>query len=146
MKVKYLITLFVCPVLGNAQIKELTANEIAALKPTKVLVIIPICGSSIVENTDPVLCDYQATSAQILGRVVDAEEEIELYHVTVSIPELGVHTYTDEQGRFRFKDVLPGKYTLRLSNYLGFEESRTPIEVPKDRILRLRILMEHTPF
>lgn len=69
-----------------------------------------------------------AFSQQLTGEVVDSSRSAVFQGAIVRLPELGLSTRTDERGRFRLVNVLPGNYTLVIS-YVGAPETRIPVVV-----------------
>jgi hypothetical protein len=74
----------------------------------------------------------QSTSDRLLTGVVVAKSSGEdLGHSMVSLVPAGRQTFTDDEGRFAFRGVLPGRYTIR-ATHLGFAPFDLRVTVPAD--------------
>lgn len=62
------------------------------------------------------------------GRLVDAESGEGVPDATLVLVGTGFRTSTGNDGRFRFRGVLPGEYTLR-SGHLAYETRNDPLEL-----------------
>lgn len=66
----------------------------------------------------PSLVIAQEQEGSVAGRVTDASERVGFSGAVVSIPELGLRTTSGRDGRFEFRGVPQGTYTL-IINYIG---------------------------
>src|SRR5690606_16444275 len=64
----------------------------------------------------------------IAGTITDADSNQPVADVRVGIQELNRFTFTDAQGRYRFPDVPPGRYTL-VTELLGRAPARRTVTV-----------------
>lgn len=71
----------------------------------------------------------QQEPGEIRGTVVDVQREAPVGLARVSLPALDRRTVADAEGRFRFRDVPPGSYELRV-RFLGYEATVREVEVP----------------
>lgn len=71
----------------------------------------------------------QQEPGEIRGTVVDVRRQAPVGLAAVSIPALDRRTVADAEGRFRFRDVPPGSYELRV-RFLGYEAAVREVEVP----------------
>lgn len=65
---------------------------------------------------------------EIRGQVVDVARDAPVGMARVRIPELGRATIADADGRFRFRDVPPGDYEIRVE-FLGYRTTVGRLEV-----------------
>ncbi|MCA9736105.1 MAG: TonB-dependent receptor [Gemmatimonadota bacterium] len=56
------------------------------------------------------------SSPRVLGRLIDARTEHPIEGAAVSLPDLGLRTVTDADGRFRFVAVPPGTHAVRVEH------------------------------
>ena len=68
------------------------------------------------------------TPGTIAGTVIDADSNQPIADVRVGIQELNRFTFTDVEGRYRFTDVPPGRYTL-VTELLGRAPARRTVTV-----------------
>jgi hypothetical protein len=82
----------------------------------------------------------QGTAGRLLTGVVVAKANGEpLGHSMVSLTPAGRQTFTDDEGRFAFPGVPPGRYTLR-ATHLGFSPIEQGVTIPSDSVTtRVRI-------
>jgi hypothetical protein len=71
----------------------------------------------------------QQETGEVRGTVVDVRRQAPVGLAAVSIPALDRRTVADAGGRFRFRDVPPGSYELRV-RFLGYEAAVREVEVP----------------
>ena len=74
-----------------------------------------------------------------VGRVGDAETHEPLSDAIVELPSLGIHTISDDQGRFQIEDVPPGQYLVQAQR-LGYGVLTATLDFPgnPDLVLLLR--------
>src|SRR5262245_47606223 len=72
------------------------------------------------------------------GTVADAKTSTPVADAQVTIVELARSIRTDAEGKFEFRDVTPGKYTLTVST-IGYIFVRRPAEVSTKASLDLTI-------
>ena len=84
----------------------------------------------------------QGQTVRLLTGVVVAKAAGEpLGHSMVSLTPAGRQTFTDDEGRFAFQGVPPGRYTLRVT-HLGFSPFDAPIRITADSAAtRVRIAL-----
>jgi len=81
-----------------------------------------------------------AQSATLVGRVSDPSGVNSLPGATVEIVELGRTVSAGPGGEFRFSDVAPGNYTLRI-RYVGAETIDTTVALTGDELLRRDVMI-----
>ena len=69
----------------------------------------------------------------ISGHVIEDGTEDNIAFATVLIVETGEGTMSNESGQFEFRNMRPGKYTLRVS-MVGYETSTKEVVVNKDYV------------
>lgn len=74
------------------------------------------------------------------GELLDAATGAPIQQAVVQVEGLPLRAISDANGRFRFEDVPPGSWLLRLS-HLGYDVTSDPVEVPggRDVFLRMRV-------
>ncbi len=81
----------------------------------------------------------------IAGRVVDARNAEPLSSAQVFVPELGIGTLTDLEGRFRITDVPPGTHSVQVET-LGYRgKTVTDVQVRSGEVTTLDISLEFSP-
>lgn len=76
----------------------------------------------------PAMVAAQQQEGNVLGRVTDESGQIGFAGAIVSIPDLGIETTSERDGRFRFREVPAGTYTLRIK-YIGAQTMEREITV-----------------
>ncbi|GAA4760657.1 MULTISPECIES: TonB-dependent receptor [Flavobacterium] len=76
----------------------------------------------------------------ISGKVIDAKTQNPLRNVVASIQNTNLTQLTDADGKFIFKDVAVGSQLLKIKSD-GYKEQLLPIEVVKNQILDLGIVV-----
>ena len=74
-----------------------------------------------------IVCFGQSGSGSVSGTVTSVDNE-PLEMVSVSLPELKKTTLTDTKGNFRFSNITPGKYIVRIQ-MIGYKQKDIPVEV-----------------
>src|SRR5690606_24969908 len=85
------------------------------------------CGAAALGVFTPAPVAAQTTGT-IAGTVTDADSNQPVADVRVGIQELDRFTYTDAEGRYRFTDVPPGRYTV-VTELLGRAPARRTVTV-----------------
>jgi len=67
----------------------------------------------------PVLAAAQGRGAVFMGRVLTDSTHLPLANAEVSIPQLGLHGVTNDNGQFRLEDIIAGKHQI-LVRRLGY--------------------------
>jgi hypothetical protein len=62
-----------------------------------------------------IIIDAPTTATQLKGTVTNKDEGTPIKNATVTIVELAKSTTTDSQGKYSFKPVQIGKFTVRVS-------------------------------
>lgn len=83
-------------------------------------------------------------AGSISGTVTDANRDAPLGLARVEIPPLDRRTTADERGRFRFGEVPPGTYPVRVE-YLGFETTVREVTVVPGEVVTVEILVTPRP-
>lgn len=78
---------------------------------------------------------------QIRGVVQDAGSEVFLGQARVELTEINRQAVTERDGRFRFRDVPPGEYTLRI-DYAGYETSEQSVTVGSGDVEQIRVTLQ----
>lgn len=87
------------------------------------------------------LCSFaQAQKVSLTGVVIDNKTGELLPNVVVNIKELNLWTVADLDGKFAFKDIAPGEYTLTAS-CLGYRDYEMPLGFKKD-ILNYKLKLD----
>ncbi len=87
----------------------------------------------------PLWLNAQVPSLTIVhGRVWDAHTEEPLPFATVRIPEAGIGTRTDAEGRFSLKTHAPGPLTLRVT-YVGYVAQELPLRVGEENEMKVTL-------
>ncbi len=81
----------------------------------------------------------------INGHVLEKGTEANIPYATVLVVETGKGTVTNEEGQFLFKDIKPGKYTLRVQA-LGYKTQEKKVEVNKEYATVVHFLMVEETF
>lgn len=79
------------------------------------------------------------------GHVLEKGTETNIPYATVLVVETGKGTVTNEEGQFFFKDMKPGKYTLRVQ-VLGYKTQEKKVQVSKEYATVVHFLMEEETF
>jgi len=89
----------------------------------------------------PTVGRAQAAGRLLTGTVVASADSEPLAHSMVSLVPAGRQTFTDDQGRFAFTQLAPGRYTLR-ATHLGFSPLELRVTIPADSsATRVRIAL-----
>ena len=85
-------------------------------------------------------------SVSVSGQVVDAESEIPMAQVKVTLVAAGrtIQSQTDESGQFRFDEIVPGTHALRYER-VGYEMLNQKIAVNSEPI-RIAVKLKPVPF
>lgn len=86
------------------------------------------------------IISFGTFSNTLKGKVQD-DEKLPLIGATIQLVELHQFTTTGMDGSFQFLDVIPGKYTLKIS-YIGFTDYSEPIEIIANSIQKLTIQLQ----
>jgi len=87
------------------------------------------------------LISSQALAAVLTGQVSDATGTRNLAGATVELVELGRSAEAEADGSFRFPDVAPGSYTLRVS-YAGAKTVEIPVTLEGDAVVRQAVSLQ----
>jgi hypothetical protein len=83
-------------------------------------------------------------NVEVRGRVVERDSAKGLAGVSLRFAGTNHEAVTDSAGRFLFRAVHPGSYTLELRR-LGYADHNEVVSVPATAALRLEIRMDATP-
>jgi outer membrane receptor for ferrienterochelin and colicins len=72
---------------------------------------------------------------KIMGHVVEDVTEENIAYAAVLVVETGAGATSNEEGQFAFTDLVPGKYTLRVTA-MGYETMTKEVVVSKDYAFR----------
>lgn len=81
------------------------------------------------------------TGNAITGHVLDERTEKDLAFATILLVETGVGATTNEEGRFSFKKLEVGEYTLRVQ-LMGYATQEKKVVVNKDYVVDLHFLLK----
>lgn len=81
--------------------------------------------------TGPLSTRAQSNKFMLSGTVVDPKNDEIVPYVIVHIKELGIWTTSDMEGKFFFKDMNGGEYTLQ-AKCLGFEDYSVKLKLNQD--------------
>ncbi len=88
------------------------------------------------------LSEETSSEASISGMVVDKSTGEELVCANILIDEIDYKTCTDIGGKFKFKSLPPGTYTIRIK-YISYQETiLKKITVKKNKPANLKIELE----
>lgn len=90
------------------------------------------------------LAAQDAPGGGIRGTVVDVQRGSTVGLAGVALPELDRETLADAEGRFRFRDVPPGSYELRV-RFLGYEATVHQVEVPSGAVRTVEVQVSPGP-
>ena len=76
----------------------------------------------------------------VAGRVVDSESKQPVPQAEVVIVDTGLHTFTGEDGRFKFASVPPGAHAVAVS-CLGYKPLRTDLPVGSSGVAGLELTL-----
>src|SRR5262249_22561706 len=82
----------------------------------------------------------QTTPGGIAGSVQDSAGAV-FVSAKVEIQPSGRQVATDDQGQFRFPNLIPGQYTLKAS-YLGFKPFETNVMVPPGQTANVSAMLK----
>ncbi len=74
-----------------------------------------------------IVCFGQSGTGSVSGTITSVDNE-PLEMVSVSLIELKKTTLTDTKGNFRFGNIAPGRYTIRIQ-MIGYKQKDIPVEV-----------------
>ncbi|MGL5938493.1 MAG: TonB-dependent receptor [Phocaeicola sp.] len=77
----------------------------------------------------------------LVGHVIEERTEKDLPFATVLIVETGMGAITNDQGRFSFKEVAVGEYTLRVQ-LLGYATQEKRVRITNDETPDIHFLLE----
>lgn len=86
----------------------------------------------------------QAGSASLAGRVVAASNDSAVADAAVIVAGTLLHTTTDATGSFKFVELAPGKYTVRVLR-IGFESVAQEVELAAGQETRLDLKLNAIP-
>ena len=86
-----------------------------------------------------------AQTGNIAGRVTNGKTGEYISNASVMIAETEQGMYTRSGGKFIFKDVSVGEYTL-VVNQIGFKQMRVPVEVKEGITETIKISLEVEPY
>ncbi|MGC4231997.1 MAG: TonB-dependent receptor [Niabella sp.] len=91
--------------------------------------------------TAPGFC--QPGTGSVSGTIISVDNE-PLEMVSVSLPELKQTTLTDTKGSFRFSNITPGNYTIRIQ-MIGFKQKDIPVTVVanQDAVVNFKLTEEN---
>lgn len=78
-----------------------------------------------------IVCFAQSGTGSVSGTITSVDNE-PLEMVSVSLIELKKTTLTDTKGNFRFSNIAPGKYTVRIQ-MIGYKQKDIPAEVTAEQ-------------
>ncbi len=81
---------------------------------------------------------------EVLGRVLDASDQVPVEAATVSVPGLEVRAVTADDGRFELPPLPPGRYEVRVE-HVGHGRHTDSIRVQSARTVRLRMRITRDP-
>ena len=90
-----------------------------------------------------VLLTLTAVSQEIKGTVIDATTGEPMAGATVLIKESGKMGYVKLDGKFSFKHISPGAYTVEIT-HTNYKPNQTPVEVTKGKETHIIIQLEST--
>ncbi|MCG5515581.1 MULTISPECIES: TonB-dependent receptor [unclassified Ectothiorhodospira] len=76
----------------------------------------------------------------VRGELRSASSNTTLEGARVRLMEAGRETYTNANGRFQFRDVAPGEYTL-VVDYIGMGETREIVTVEEDGVITAQLTL-----
>tara|TARA_R110001606_G_scaffold117794_1_gene247734 strand:- start:3471 stop:6392 length:2922 start_codon:yes stop_codon:yes gene_type:complete len=79
-------------------------------------------------------------TGQVRGQLTDAGTQSPLLGAQITLVETGSVTASQEGGRFTFRNVPAGKYTLKVS-YIGLADYTVPVTVPGNAIAEVAVAM-----
>lgn len=100
-----------------------------------------------VMGKEPVYLDlamYRVDLVDLRGRLVDAETGDGIAEATVALAGTGFRVVSEPNGDFRFRQVLPGEYTLAAS-HLAYGEREEPIEVASGAGVHVEMALSQRP-
>ncbi len=98
-----------------------------------------MCTAAVAGGTPVHSVALQASSA-ISGRIVDRATDLAVTDALVVLDGTNHSSVSDADGRFRFRDVVPGEYTLRIRHIAYGNQSRTlSVEAGRDVAVQLVI-------
>ena len=95
------------------------------------LIAFSLCGLVINAEEFPTSDKYEGNF--ISGHVIEYGTEENIAYASVLVVETGEGTICNENGQFEFRDMAPGKYTLRVS-MVGYASSTKEVVVHKDYV------------
>lgn len=98
-------------------------------------------------GTEPALIDLPVEELELTdveGRLVDAETGEGVQDATVTLAGTGFRTVSGGDGRFRFRDVLPGHYTLR-TEHLAYGAREDSLDLGSGLNVLLEVQVSQRP-
>lgn len=120
------------PVTLEAATITLGAALTAVLFDTGLDVVISSNGEMALMKKAPVSPLSQAQTGSISGRVTDVKTSAVIAGATVLIERASLSATTDNDGRYRIAEVVPGTYSLR-ARYIGYAPGMVSVAVSADQ-------------
>ncbi len=81
---------------------------------------------------------YAAFADTLMGRILSEENEKPIPSVIVKIRDLNLLTYTDDEGKFFFKNIKPGEYSISIER-IGYQKIKAVIPTSQPNVIYLKI-------
>jgi len=81
---------------------------------------------------------YAAFADTLMGQILSGENEKPIPSVVVKIRDLNLFAYTDDEGKFFFKDLKPGEYSVSIER-IGFQKIMAVIPTSQPNVIYLKI-------
>lgn len=97
---------------------------------------------SLLAGVGPVGSTSPAANAELSGMILDINSGEALGGVEITIEGTDLHYYTDFDGKYEIKDVMPGTYNLIVS-YISYEKSlieQVKLKPENDNTLDIRLM------
>ena len=81
---------------------------------------------------------YAVFADTLMGQILSEENEKPIPSVVVKIRDLDLLAYTNDEGKFFFKDLKPGEYSVSIER-IGYQKIKAVIPTSKSNVIYLKI-------
>lgn len=74
----------------------------------------------------------------LIGQVLAEEDEKPVPSVFIKLKDLNLLTYTDNEGKFIFRDIQPGEYLITIER-IGYQKIRKKVQTSESNVIYLKV-------